>query len=177
MSKRAQEEFELILERFSGAIRAEILKFRLDKYGIDSDDVFQEVKIKIWKKCSDEKKISHITSYIMRVVNSTLIDHLRKFRSQERILDQEEREVLWKEKASPENPSADEERRQLIHGAVESLLESRRKVVKLFLMDLTLEEIASSLNWSKEKTRNLLYRGLADIKEKLGKGKINYDHE
>jgi RNA polymerase sigma-70 factor (ECF subfamily) len=34
-------------------------------------------------------------------------------------------------------------------------------------LNLTIQEIAGFLNWSQNKTRNLLYRGLADLKELL----------
>jgi RNA polymerase sigma-70 factor (ECF subfamily) len=55
-------------------------------------------------------------------------------------------------------------------------MESRRKVIKLFLLDLTIAEISSSLNWSRDKTRNLLYRGLSDLKEKLKDKGVEYEN-
>jgi len=51
--------------------------------------------------------------------------------------------------------------------AVERLISSRRQVVKLYLVGLTISEISSYLNWTPDKTRNLLYRGLADLKETI----------
>ncbi len=51
--------------------------------------------------------------------------------------------------------------------AVEGLIDSRRQVVKLYLMNLSIQEISGYLKWTQDKTRNLLYRGLADLKESL----------
>jgi DNA-directed RNA polymerase specialized sigma24 family protein len=56
---------------------------------------------------------------------------------------------------------------EMVGRAVDRLISSRRQVVKLYLMNLTIPEISSYLNWSYDKTRNLLYRGLADLKETL----------
>ena len=62
----------------------------------------------------------------------------------------------------------DEERRQESIGrAVETLIPARRSVVKMYLAGYAREEIADLLGWSEPKTRNLLYRGLADLREAL----------
>ena len=65
----------------------------------------------------------------------------------------------------------------MIGEAVESLMDSRRRVVKLFLLSMTLEEIAIFLNWSEAKTRNLLYRGLDDLKKILLEKGIEYEDQ
>ena len=56
-------------------------------------------------------------------------------------------------------------------------MESRRRVVRLFLLNMTLEEIAIFLNWSEAKTRNLLYRGLDDLKRMLKEKGIEYEDQ
>ncbi len=51
--------------------------------------------------------------------------------------------------------------------AVEARAGSRRVVVRLYLAGYKREEIAEMLGWSEPKTRNLLYRGLADLRGAL----------
>jgi len=169
------EEFELIMQKFSNSIKANILKFGLHKRGIDPDDVFQEVRIKIWKKFVNEKKVTKHASYINRIVNSTLIDYLRKSRREEKLIYHEKQNQLLEERCNYKDVPDDNALKQMVSHAVDSLIESRRKVVKLFLLDMTIEEISFSLKWSKDKTRNLLYRGLADLKSKLIEGGIEYE--
>jgi DNA-directed RNA polymerase specialized sigma24 family protein len=41
---------------------------------------------------------------------------------------------------------------------------------------MSIEEIALYFNWSKDKTRNLLYRGLSDLKKILKEKNIDYEH-
>jgi RNA polymerase sigma-70 factor (ECF subfamily) len=65
----------------------------------------------------------------------------------------------------------------MVGEAVESLMASRRRVVQLFLLNMTLEEIAIILKWSEAKTRNLLYRGLDDLKKILREKGIEYEDQ
>ena len=71
----------------------------------------------------------------------------------------------------------DKNAKEIVGNAVDSLMESRRKAVKLFLLNMTLDEIAIFLNWSRDKTRNLLYRGLSDLKKILKEKGIEYENK
>jgi len=169
--KRREEEFQAIIDRFSLFIRMHIQKFNLQRYGLDTEDIFQEVRIKIWKVLNDEKKINNYSSYIKKIVDSSVIDHLRKMKREERIFRQEkQKKVAEQKKVYVPEFSHEKIIKEMIGKAVDSLIESRRKVVKLYLLSMTIEEISAYLNWSKDKTRNLLYRGLSDLKEILKKG-------
>ena len=172
----AAEEFAVLVEKFSWSIKATVSKFRLENRGIDPEDVIQEVKIKIWKKFGHEKDITFCPLYIQRIINSTLIDHIRTVRRQEKLILHEKQKLMFEERGNPEDPPQGNIFRELVGQAVDSLMESRRKVIKLFLLDLTIAEISSSLNWSRDKTRNLLYRGLSDLKEKLKDKGVEYEN-
>jgi RNA polymerase sigma-70 factor (ECF subfamily) len=175
--RMSPEEFEALLERFSRSIRAGVLRLGPEKSGIDPDDVIQEVKIKIWKKFEREKNAAHRSLYIQRVVNSTLVDLIRQARRRERLILHEKQKLLSEEGRRVHNPSGEASFWQSLGEAADSLMETRRKVVKLFLADMTLDEISSTLNWSRDKTRNLLYRGLTDLKEKLQDKGIEYENK
>ena len=51
--------------------------------------------------------------------------------------------------------------------AIETIPASRRPVVRMYLTGYPREEIADLMGWTEGKTRNLLYRGLADLRERL----------
>jgi RNA polymerase sigma-70 factor (ECF subfamily) len=173
--KIAAEELAVLVENFSRSIKAAVSKSGLERRGIDPEDIIQEVRIKVWKRFGHEKDISFSPLYIQRVINSTLIDSIRTVRRQERLIRQAKQTLMFEQRDIIEDPPQENIFREWVGQAVESLLESRRKVVKLFLMDLTLAEMSSSLNWSRDKTRNLLYRGLSDLKEKLRDRGIEYE--
>lgn len=173
--RSTSEELEAILERFSASIRASILKFGLQEKGIDPEDVFQDIRLKIIKKIFSANKIRSPASYINSVVHSTLIDCLRKSRAQEEIFQFERLERLQQAGSQKDVGGVDTLIRRAIGEAVDSLIPSRKKALKMFLLNMTVEEIARSLNWTPIKTRTLIYRGLDDIKRKLKKRGIEHD--
>ena len=175
-NKESGEGFEEILERFARFIAANIQKFDPQKNGIDPDDLSQEIKVKLWKVFQDEKNIHNYSSYIRKIVDSTVIDQLRRLRRQSSIISVEKRKRISDHKTQYNMASSPERNyTEIIGKAVDTLMESRKKAVRLFLLNMTLEEISIYLNWSKDKTRNLLYRGLADLKKILREQGIDYE--
>jgi RNA polymerase sigma-70 factor (ECF subfamily) len=178
MSSKADKikEFDVIINKFTRFIKGNILKFNLPKEGIDPDDVFQEIRIKIWKLLNDEKKIVNYSSYIKKIVDSSVIDHIRKMRRERGLLLNQKHKTISEWKSTYEiDHIYDQNLKKILSETVESLLESRRKVVKLYLLNLTIEEIAILFSWSRDKTRNLLYRGLSDLKKALKEQDIEYE--
>ncbi len=159
-------------------MKVQIYKFNPGRFGLDPDDICQEIKIKLWRVLSRERQIANFPSYIRKVVNSSVIDMLRKFKRDENVFLHEKQKRISEMKADYLSElSARERLSDLLAEAVGSLIESRRRAVKLFLLDMTIEEIAAFYGWSKDKTRNLLYRGLADLKKLLREKEIDYEDE
>ncbi len=148
---------------------------RLLMRGIDPEDIVQEVRVRLWKTMGSEKKITNPKSYIKRVVNSVLIEEIRKARRrQELVVRTGEQELEAKtfrveESVTTENP------RQIVEEALGALRESRRRATRLFLLGLSIEEISLVFRWSQNKTRNLVYRGLADLKIELSRKGVDYE--
>lgn len=178
--KAKSKEFEAVINRFSLFIKGYIQKYNLQKNGIDPDDIIQEVKIKIWKILDDEKKIINYASYIKKIVDSSVIDKLRKLKREEGIFLYERQKIVSERKRHYKDRTEitlDKNLKKIIAQSVDLLLESRRKVVKLFLLNMTIDEIAALFHWSKDKTRNLLYRGLNDLKNMLKEKCIEYENK
>ena len=171
-------EFENILERFASFIRIHIQKYGPQNLGIDPDDVLQEVKIKIWNVLNNEKKIHNYASYIRKIVDSSVIDYIRRLRREDHILLSEMQKKIEERKSTYSKGQLQKDNlKEILEKSVDSLIESRQKVVKLYLLNMTLDEIAEFFNWSRNKTRNLLYRGLHDLKRKLEEKGIEYEDQ
>ena len=166
-----KDEFEALLEKFSLTIQTSVQLFYPQKLGIDPEDLAQEIKIKLWKIFNNDKKILNYSSYIKRVVNSIVIDQIRASRRDKEILDLEGQRNLQDQKIShlPERIRKD------VNLAFNSLIESRRKVVRWSLFGLNINEISKILNIDETKVKNLLYRGLKDLKTKLESKGIKYE--
>lgn len=173
-----EKELQDLLERFTNFIRAHIQKFEVQRYGIDPEDITQEVRIKIWKLVDKEKIIVNYASYIKKIVDTVVIDQLRLLKKDEQLYKMEKQKQIAEQMnvCRPEVLQNDL-LKEAVGKAVESLIESRRSVVKLYLFDLSIEEISRFYGWSLHKTRNLLYRGLADLKRSLIKADIEYGNE
>jgi RNA polymerase sigma factor (sigma-70 family) len=170
------KEFEEVLDKFAHFIFFHIQKYSPQQKGIDPDDVFQDVKIKIWKILNDEKKIDNYASYIKKIVDSSVIDQIRRMRREEHILFSEMQKRISEKRNIYKRDDFDEQKlKAVLEQAVDSLLESRRKAVKLYLLNMNLEEISELFSWSRHKTRNLLYRGLKDLKQRLKERGIDYE--
>jgi RNA polymerase sigma-70 factor (ECF subfamily) len=171
-----EREFTALLDNFAGFIRFHILKFNLGRFGLDPDDISQDVRLRLWKLLNAEKKVDNYASYIKKIVDSAVIDQLRRWKREEGIFRAEknnkiaELELIY-------NPEIERLARlkEIISRSVESLIPSRKQVVKLYLLGMNTEEIAAYLGWSQDKTRNLLYRGLADLKNRLRERDIEYE--
>ncbi len=177
MSRQKKErEFQKILEDFSALIRSLVLRYRLDRLGLEADDLIQEIRLKLWKIIDDEKNIHNPASYIKKVVESAVIDQIRKIRREEEVVISEKQKLISElEPRSNRYPNPPGSIKEYIMKAADNLMESRKTVVKLYLLNMNLSEISAYLNYSPDKTRNLLYRGLADLKAILKEMGFKHD--
>lgn len=163
-----EEEFKRIIQDFGQFMNVEVQRFNLSKYGLDPEDILQDARIRIWQSVQRERTIVSLPAYIKRIVSSAVIDQLRKRRRDDSLVHLERHRCVSEAKNAYDRESARKKAMEETVGrAAEQLISSRRQVVKLYLLNLTIQEIASYLNWSQDKTRNLLYRGLADLKHYL----------
>jgi RNA polymerase sigma-70 factor (ECF subfamily) len=139
--------------------------------GEELDEVLQDVRIRLWHAGASAGKLETLTaSYVYQAASSAALDLLRRRRAR--------REQLTDELlpdgplAATSTPSADralvsQETVAAVGAALEELVPSRRAVVRMHLLGYKREEIADLLRWSEAKTRNLLYRGLDDLRQLL----------
>lgn len=176
---------EFLLERYSGLLRSLIRRHCPRDLGIQIGDVEQEARLRLWRALAREKEILDPASYIHRIAVTATIDAVRRVRARRE--DQlrtagstEDDEMIAGEETvidEAQSPQADAERRELmetIARVVDSLAGNRRRAVELHLQGLTLPEIAMLLGWSEAKVRNLVYRGLDDLRDALRREGIEY---
>lgn len=157
------------LQRFRGVFEHVARRFRLDP--ADRDELMQEVRIRLWHAMERGERVAAVpASYLWRTAESAAIDIFRRRRTRTR---REERlsSGAHARPAVHGEPADRRAERADLYAALDSALgdlaESRRVVVRMHLAGYPREEIASSLGWTEAKTRNLLYRGLDDLREAL----------
>lgn len=166
---------EAVLERYRSTVRRLARQRGLQEHEVD--EVFQEVRIRLWKALEDPERIATVkASYVHRATLSAALDLIRRRREREHPL-----EALEGGRggapgtpggAPPPTPDAELHRgrlRQAMAQALEALPERRRVPVRMYLSGYGILEIAGLLGWTEPTARNLLYRGLADLRRELAR--------
>jgi RNA polymerase sigma-70 factor (ECF subfamily) len=163
---------ERVLEKFAGVVRRVCAQYRFA--GAEVDELIQEVRIRLWHahgshERPDERLAAIPASYLHRTALSAAVDLLRRRRARrtDRMVPIDDDVEGAGEVPGPDLALAESELAGQIERALQTMQPSRRPVVRMHLMGHTREEIAKLLGWSEAKTRNLLYRGLADLRERL----------
>jgi RNA polymerase sigma factor (sigma-70 family) len=170
-----EQDTKAVIERFSLLVRQVIQKNIHRGDDIDLEDIEQEVRLKIWTFLKKGKKVQNLPSYIKRVAYSTTIDELRRMNKQRPPGQPESLRRMFAgtaqvcgpaRDASPEAGFEDEEAKETIFTLVNSLSENRKRVLKLYLAGMSIEEISEFLKLEKPNVRHLFYRAIDDLKEK-----------
>jgi RNA polymerase sigma-70 factor (ECF subfamily) len=160
---------EAVLERFAGLVRGVGRRYRLSEQEID--ELFQEVRLRLWRARGSSEQIALApTSYVYRTALTAAVDLIRARRDarEERVDTTSQRGVAtFGAVESPEGALAATEFGALVASAVETITASRRPVLRMYLAGYDKQEISELMGWSESKTRNLLYRGLADLRAAL----------
>lgn len=172
MSTHADElsiALEEVVSRFSRMVRSIGSRHRLAD--ADLDELAQEIRIRLWKSCRTSEQIQAVgASYVYRTATTAALDLIRRRRAHgaDRSDTVESMaEQLPDTTVDPAGEVAANELQRRILAALETLPLSRRAVVRMHLAGYGREEIAALMGWSEPKTRNLLYRGLADLRTRL----------
>lgn len=165
----ASAALEAIVNRYANMVRA--VGHRHGLVDADLDEVMQEVRIRLWRARSTPEKISTSSaSYVYRTACTAAIDVIRRrrARSEDHVsLDAPSTNPGPMDVLAPDRVLERAELADMLGETITELSESRRPVVRMYLVGYSREEIADLLGWSEAKTRNLLYRGLDDLRNGL----------
>lgn len=160
---------EAVVSRFGSMVRQVGRRYRLEES--DLDEVMQEVRIRLWRAQRTSEQIGEVsTSYVYRTASSAALDVIRRRRSRRaefhHSLDDGDAGVAVAA-PGPHGELEGSEVAEQVSRAIETIPASRRPVVRMYLAGYPREEIAALMGWTEGKTRNLLYRGLADLRDRL----------
>lgn len=134
-----------------------------------SEEIVQDVFVKIWENRQSLSDVQKLRPYLYRVTKNLLLDHLRRMATENRII------KMVSPKAEPAEDSTAEQidhkdYMTLSNEAIAQLTEKRREI---FLMrtqkDLSLDEIAAELQISKSVVKKQLYASITFIREYMHK--------
>lgn len=162
-------ELQAQLAHYADRVRAAAAQYRLA--GPEVDEVFQEVRIRLWRALNEAGNIAEApASYVYRTAVSAAIDLIRRRRARrEEELDPAAPTVdAWGAVPPPADRLAEErELAEIVEEETARLPEDRALVVRMHLTGYGREEIARLLGWSEPRTRHLIYRGLEQLRARL----------
>ena len=166
-----RQRLHQLLADYGAKVRALIEGHGLGHYGIDPADIEQEVRIRLWKALERDRNAAFHTSFIQRVVLTTVIDSVRAANARPVEPLPEEGEfadsAFIEPAAGPERIASGVEEFDRIVACMAELPERRRKAVALHLQGFSLREIGEFSGTSEEAARKLLDRGMEALRERL----------
>jgi RNA polymerase sigma-70 factor (ECF subfamily) len=159
-------DYDRIRSQLARAVRQVCPRSLADR----SEDIVQNAMVRIFEiQKRGELNGSPPASYLWRAAYTATIDQIRDVRRRrEDALDAEDLERKQKVADDPvlrERAGWDQGR--AVRSCLGSLQERRRIVVGLYLLGHPLSECVDLVGWRFNQVRNLLYRGLADLRRCL----------
>lgn len=144
------------------------------------DALLQEVRIRIWRAHPQREEIERLpTSYVYRTAMAAAVDLLRQRRRHvERAEPLDDATSMAAGRAAAADTAVlAADLGAAIDRALATMVESRRVVVRMHLAGYPREEMVALLGWPDGKVRNLLYRGLDDLRERLVRAGYRWPEE
>ena len=171
----ARQRFEATFGQHESQLRAFLRARFRGVPGVDVDDLMQELRLRLWQAMERETKIDHPASYLMQAAVRVMIDVQRRAAVRrpeggfvELVADAAEPESVRPESAAPDREAERAQSLAELKGALARLAPDRSRLVRLYLQGFGAAEIARLSGWTEPRCRNLLYRGLADLRSELG---------
>lgn len=154
-SRGDRRAFERLYERYSGMVHG-ILLARVPR--IDVEDLLQDVFLTVYRRLRTLREPAAFAGWLAMIARNRATDHIRRVPKTEEL---------------PEDLPADnasETEANAILGIIRSLPEAYRETLVLRLVEgMTGPEIAARTGLTPGSVRVNLHRGLARLKEKLGR--------
>lgn len=166
----ANQALTRLLAEFGPRLRAIVLARCPRGVGLDPDEVEQEVRVRLWQSLQRENVIEQPASYLYRTAMNVMVDLLRRRQARPDLDAQSLDAVSDDSSIATPDPAQAAERQELagaVRAAIARLPERRQQPVELHLQGFGFAEVARLLDLSDATARNLIYRGMEDLREQL----------
>jgi len=159
---------EALVVRFQETMHGVAARYGLT--GADADELVQEVRIRLWSARGTREGLAGLNaSYVYRAAVTAALVILRRRRTGVPVvpLDAAARSVVPDPAPGPAELLERSAQAQRLQRALATLADSRQLAVRLHLAGYGLADIAALASWTEAKARNLVYRGVADLRRVL----------
>ena len=166
------DRLEEMARQYAGLIRTAVVRTAGAEGAAHADEIEQRVLLALWKQLQREQEIRHPASYLYRAAARETV---RVIRGERRF--EEKAEIAHQTRSGPVGASGEvapdraAESHQIgeqIRAAIATLQPLRRLAVQAHLMGHPVDEIMEMNGWTYQKARNLVARGMGDLRRELG---------
>lgn len=159
-------EFDALVTRYGHLIAAVVRQVAGPNANRVADDVEQRVVVALWRRLEGEQTIEHPASYLYRMAVRETIHVLRRELAHPAVpLDHPG--IAPIDTHDPHRALEAAEQRSAIKAGVLRLAPDRRRAVHQHLAGRTVHEIMNMYGWTYQRARNLIARGLSDLRHTL----------
>jgi RNA polymerase sigma-70 factor, ECF subfamily len=133
----------------------------------DLDDIEQDVMLALWKRVGAEQDIDHPASYVYRAAIREAVRAVARVRRRAEDPLPEGEETSPRQETDGERLVAERERREALRAALAALPPDRARAVRAHLAGWSVDEVMRLHGWSYQRARNLIARGMADLRLEL----------
>ena len=134
----------------------------------DRDDIEQVVLLALWTQLAREQTIDHPASYVYRAAVRETVRAVAKLRARaEQTVAGGLDDVRAERQSDADRGVAAREQREALQAALRALPDERARAVRAHLAGFTVEELMQVCGWSYQRARNLVARGMADLRTQL----------
>jgi RNA polymerase sigma factor (sigma-70 family) len=159
---------DLLIKRYARLIKAVVARVK----GRVDEDVEQKVAIALWNRVKAEQTIEHPASYIYRCAVRETVRAMKQEREDAPF---EGAEQVAAGSPTPHEEAAARELGALTARRLGELGDERRRAAQAHLAGFEVTEIMTMYGWSYQKARNLVARGIADLRARLRADGVDLD--
>ena len=155
---------EILVKKYSRLIRTAVGRVAGPLVLSEAEDIEQNVLIALWRAMPAEQIPSYPSSYLYR---AAVRETVRVMEARNRFHVVELDENQCDRQPTPEDMLCSKELGAAIHDALATMRPDRRRAVQAHLMGYDVREIMTMQSWPYNKARNLIARGMADLRREL----------
>ena len=168
MATGSDAQLEVLARQYGRLISSVVRRITGRATDLVGDDVEQKVLVSLWRQIDREQKIDHPASYICRIAVREAVRVMRQEASRGRLLVADgEVEAQPDGAQDPAQGLTRREQREHVESSLATLRGDRERAVRAHLAGFTVQEIMEMHTWSYQKARNLIARGMEDLRAAL----------
>jgi RNA polymerase sigma factor (sigma-70 family) len=165
------QRFEALVAGFGRLVAHAVRQVAGGAAANDLDDIEQDVLLALWKRVGAEQDIEHPASYVYKAAIREAVRAVARVRRRaEEPLPEAEPEAeagALRQETTGEQLVAERERREVLRAALAALPPDRARAVRAHLAGWSVDEVMRLHGWSYQRARNLIARGMADLRLEL----------